>query len=44
MRWKQARVTATFYVRHKGPGDEYILKGILNAVDEWSLGDVIFQD
>ena len=38
MRCRQTGVTATFYVRQNGPGDAYIMKGILNAMDEVGLG------
>ena len=43
IRWRQTGGTATFYVRQRGPGDEYVLKGKLDAMDEWRLTDFIFK-
>ena len=40
MRWRQAGARATFYVRRR---DKHVLKGTLNAMDEWGLTDLIFK-
>ena len=44
MRRGQTGAAATFCVRRKGAGDEYVVKGILSARDEWCPTELVFQD